>query len=129
MPANPMTLKAVDSVLQLDLNVSAAVRDQVRRVLSEVETESCLQTEAARILEIGPSTLYAWRTGKWPAAPHEFIFKTYQTAGGECRYFKKELYAYTRLRRLLSGRDNPQPVITREMLLREVAYGDGRMEV
>ncbi len=129
MPANPMTLKAVDSVLQLDLNVSPAVRDQVRRVLSEVETDTCLQAEASRILEIGPSTLYSWRMGKWDKAPHEFIFKTYQTAGGECRYFKKELYAYTRIRRLLSGQDNPQPDITREMLLREVAYGDGRMEV
>jgi hypothetical protein len=127
MAANNYTLKAVDAVLCLDQCVSPTIREAVRKILSEDEAVTCLETEAGRMIEISGTTLYNWRNGKWPNAPHDYIFRNYQTAAGETRYFKKELTAYTRLRRVLCTRENPQPMITREMLLREMAIMDNRL--
>lgn len=127
MSANQHTLKAVDAVLCLDQCVSPTIREAVRRILSEEESATCAETEAARLVEVSSTTLYNWRKGIWPNEPHPFIFHNYQTAAGETRYFKKELTAYTRLRRVLCSRETPQPVITRQMLQREISVMDSRL--
>jgi len=127
MPANNHTLKAVEAVLCLDPCVSPTIREAVRKILSEEESPTCAETEAGRLLEISSTTLYNWRNGKWANAPHPYIFRHYQTAAGETRYIKRELVAYTRLRRVLCSRETPQPSITREMVQRELALMDSRI--
>ena len=112
MPANKMTLKAVEAILQADLGVTTTVRNNVLRDLGQEAETQCGEQAAARLLDIGPSTLYNWRNDKWPCAPHPFWFHTWQTPTGETRYDIAQLRAYTALRKAICTRENPQPNIT-----------------
>ena len=112
MPANKMTLKAVDAILQADFGVSSIVRGNVLAALGREADTQCGEQEAARILDISSSTLCHWRHGNWKGAPHEFWFRTWFNPAGEVRYDIAQLRAYTALRRAISSVDTPQPNIS-----------------
>ncbi len=112
MPANKMTIKAVDAILQADLGVSAVLRGNILRDLGRDEETQCGETEAARLLDISTSTLYHWRKGDWNNAPHGFWFHTWENPLGQVRYDIAQLRAYTALRKAVCSKDNPQPNIT-----------------
>ncbi len=120
MPVQPTTLKAVRAVLDLDASATPAVKAAVARVLEEELSSSIEEGEAAKIIDISRASLYKWRNGTWDNAPHDFIFHTWATASGETRYDRDEMAAYEALRKIVCTREQPQPVITREQLLRYV---------
>ncbi len=120
MPVQPTTMKAVRAVLDLDAAATPAIKAAVARVLEEPPSEGVEEGEAARLIDTSRATLYKWRNGTWECAPHEFIFKTWTTVSGETRYDRDEMAAYMGLRKIMSSKDTPQPVITRDQLLRYV---------
>ena len=120
MPVQPTTVRAVRAVLDLDASATPAVKAAVARVLEEELSSSIEEGEAAKIIDISRASLYKWRNGTWDNAPHDFIFHTWATASGETRYDRDEMAAYESLRKIICTRETPQPVITREQLLRYV---------
>ena len=118
MPANKMTLKAVDAILQADLGVSSIVRGNVIEALGREAETQCGEKEAARILDISATTLFLWRKGDWTKAPHPFWFSIWFNPAGEVRYDIAQLRSYSALRRSIAGRNNPQPNITADDVAR-----------
>lgn len=124
----PQTIKAIGAVLELDCGATPAIKAAVTRALSsEAQEKSATEEEAARILDISRSTLYAWRNNNWKNAPHPFIFRTWSTPADETRYDVAELIHYNELRRIRCTKETPQPNITDEELQRFVRIQQGKL--